>query len=133
MKKKHLPYYGYGNPPKKELYSKVIRSGKIVKGHINFGYTLDKNNKVTSFTLTLICFDIKDNDNNRVIGYDTKHRDKIGPCHKHCAFRKEPMLIQDCNFLSILKSFCEEIKIVLNDLKCYNNKEDNDLWKLNCE
>jgi hypothetical protein len=57
------------------------------------------------------------NEDQRILGYDTKHKETLGPCHKHCILRNaEPIDLKECGFLNILNRFCEEMSLIAEEL-----------------
>jgi hypothetical protein len=119
-KKKKAPYYGKGLPLKSEI-SSYRSKGEYL---INMEY-VEKDGLVKSFRLSMICDKpnkcinyISDYDNGRILGYDTAHRDKLGPCHRHCIGRKDSEKLDDneCGFLNILKMFLNEAQLVVKEL-----------------
>lgn len=120
----------YGSRPKDEVHSFVLGRGRQRRGEIKVAYTAGSDGLISNFALAMICYGENPSDHDRVLGYDTAHRERLGPCHKHCLGSLEPRMISDCGFCKILAEFCEGAQAVARELGCPSVPEE--IWKQNC-
>lgn len=118
-KNKKSPYYGK-EPPRVELVS-FSKKGEYF---VNVNYKV-KNKEVIHYALSMICqkekgciYNIYNDEDRRILAYDTSHRETLGPCHKHCPGRKnrEQLPETECSFTNILDKFFREFLMIINDL-----------------
>jgi hypothetical protein len=121
----------YGRAPSGELVSFMLGSGRNRAGMVNLEYRVGRERLVTSFRLSLICFEHNPRDNDRVLGYDTAHNHRYGPCHRHHKDQAKPVALQDCRFTEVLARFCKEAMALMQQLDCPRPSEE--VWKSACE
>ncbi|MHB1678875.1 MAG: hypothetical protein ACYCSS_15335 [Sulfuriferula sp.] len=97
---------------------------------VNLEYGCGKDGLVKYFRVSLICYGHNPNDHDRVLGYDTKHQETLGPCHRHHKDADTPEPLQDCRFTEILSEFCQEAREMSRALGCPGPSED--VWKSSC-